>query len=64
MHTQYLIKEIKMKINNILILLLAYMKTNKAKNKDYDFLKDFISKSKVFDGKKKKLYIKINKFKN
>jgi hypothetical protein len=53
-----------MKINNILILLLAYMKTNKAKNKDYDFLKDFISKSKVFDGKKKKLYIKINKFKN
>lgn len=52
-----------MRIDSLILLLLSYMKVNKANNKDYELLKQFISKSVVFQGKKKKLYKKINKFK-
>jgi len=37
---------------------------SKAKEEDYKKLKDFISKSDFLKGKKKKMYLKINKFKN
>lgn len=53
-----------MRLDSIILLLLSFMKVNKAKQEDYDLLKQFISKSNVFNGKKKKLYVKINKFKN
>lgn len=53
-----------MKIENIFILLLSYMKVNKAKKQDYEELKYFIKKSKIFSGKKKMIYKKIIKFKN
>jgi hypothetical protein len=39
------------------------MRVNKATNEEYQELKKFISKSKVFAGKKKNLYKKINNFK-
>jgi len=52
-----------MRIDSLILLLLSYMKVNKATTQDYDLLKQFISKSKVFQGKKKKMYKKINKFK-
>jgi hypothetical protein len=53
-----------MGINSILLLLLNYMTFKKASNQDYEDLKIFISASKVFKGNKKKMYTKINKFKN
>lgn len=53
-----------MRIDSILLLLLDNMKTNKANDSDYSLLKDFISKTNFLKGKKKKLYLKINKFKN
>lgn len=53
-----------MGIESILLLLLNYMSFKRAKDNDYEELKKFISSSKVFKGKKKKFYTKINKFKN
>lgn len=53
-----------MGIESILLLLLNYMSFRKADKQDYEALKKFISSSKVFKGKKKKFYSKINKFKN
>jgi len=53
-----------MRLDSIILLLLSYMKVNKAKEQDYQELKEFIKKSSFFDGKRKKMYKKINKFKN
>ena len=64
MLTGYLIKVTKMGIIGIIILLLNFMKINKAKTKDYENLKKFVSNSNIFKGNRKKIYTKINKFKN
>lgn len=53
-----------MRLDTIINLLLQWMIIKKAESKDYDNLKEFISKSNSFKGKKKDLYKKINKFKN
>jgi hypothetical protein len=51
-------------INDVLIRIKTKYNSNKlTTNKEIQLLKDYISKSDLFNGEKKKLYKLINKYK-